>query len=188
MLGRNRGLLRGAGAAPCVCDVTRGELDQCNDQAVSGRAGHALWQIAPSSSLLAHPLLPLQPHPAREHSGPPQSRPSGSGDSVPNLRSNLETSFEKDGNHSSSLVGQRGPMGLPTGLFLGPWSQAAPPPGPPGLGHVRHWAGGVGGCDVSHVCLPGLAPRALLPPHPPSSPSVPTSSPWRPSCPQNQHL
>lgn len=51
-------LLKGAEASlPCG---TRGKLDKWNIQAVSGRTGHALWQIAPSSSLLAPLPPPLQ--------------------------------------------------------------------------------------------------------------------------------
>lgn len=49
-------LLKGAEAA--LSFVTHGKLDKCNIQAVSGRTGHALWQIAPSSSLLAPPATP----------------------------------------------------------------------------------------------------------------------------------
>ena len=42
-------LLKGAEAALSL--VTRGKFDNCSIQEVSGRTGHALWQIAPSSSL-----------------------------------------------------------------------------------------------------------------------------------------
>lgn len=43
-------LLEGAEAA-----LSRGKLDKCKIQAVRRRTGHALWQIAPSSFLLAPP-------------------------------------------------------------------------------------------------------------------------------------
>lgn len=49
-------LLKGVEAA--LPWVTRGKLETCDIQAVSGRIGHALWQIAPSSSL----LLPAPPN------------------------------------------------------------------------------------------------------------------------------
>lgn len=42
-------LLKGAEAALSL--VTRGKLDNCSIQEVSGRTGHALWQFAPSPSL-----------------------------------------------------------------------------------------------------------------------------------------
>lgn len=52
-------LLKGAEAALSL--VTRGKFDNCSIQEVSGRTGHALWQIAPSSSLPAPtPTLPWE--------------------------------------------------------------------------------------------------------------------------------
>lgn len=51
-------LLKEAEAA--LSCVTRGKLDTCNIQAVSGRIGHALWQIAPCS-LFAHLSPSLHP-------------------------------------------------------------------------------------------------------------------------------
>lgn len=146
-------LLKGAEAA--LSCVTRGKPDKWNIQAVSGRTGHALWQISPSSSLLAH-LSPTSPS-GREHLGPPQRRPSGGGDSVPNLCPNLETLRRR-------LLEPHGPA-----FLLSPWSQAASLPGPLHLATSVHTLGtamdgrGEGGDVASFMSAsPGLASRALL--------------------------
>lgn len=53
------------------------------------------------------PPTPLpQPHPGREHLGPPQRKPSAGGDSVLNLCPKLETS-RRSRSPSLGLVGQR---------------------------------------------------------------------------------
>lgn len=172
-------LLKGAEAA-LPCD-THGKLDKCNIQAVSGRTGHALWQIAPSSSFLAHllPSLPLQPHPGREHLGPPPRRPSDGGDSVSNLRSKLETSRRK-WEPPLSLMGQQGPLGLFGGLFVKTPVSGCPSTRSLVLGHVSHtlgtatgrWGRGWGWEDVASLtsASPG---RCFLPhPLPPHLPSL----------------
>lgn len=156
-------LLKGAEAAlPCE---THGKFDKCNIQAVSGRTGHALWQIAPSSSFLAHllPSLPLQPHPGREHLGPPPRRPSDGGDSVSNLRSKLETSRRK-WEPPLSLIGQQGPLGLFSGLFVKTLVSGFPSTRSLVLGHVSRtlgtatgWWGRVWSGRMWHLsCLPLL--------------------------------
>lgn len=113
-------------APPCV---TRGKLDARSIQAVSGRTGHALWQIAPSSSLLAHPP-PTPPHPTRKGAlGTTSEEACGCGDSVPNPCSNLEKEWEPP----LEPQGAAGSNGLSRSLFLSPWFTAAPPPRPLGL-------------------------------------------------------
>lgn len=168
-------LLKGAEAAlPCE---THGKLDKCNIQAVSGRTGHALWQIAPSSSFLAHllPSLPLQPHPGREHLGPPPRRPSHGSDSVSNLRSKLETSRRK-WEPPLSLTGQQGPLGLFRGLFVKTLVSGCPSTRSLALGHVSHtlgtamgrWGRGWGGrmWHLSRLPLLGAASFPILQPLP----------------------
>lgn len=135
-------------------------------------------KLLPAPPPLPTLSLPLQPHPAREHSGTtPQRAPSGGGDSVPNLRSNLEASFEKEWEPLLEPRGAAGSSGLPMGLFLSPWPQAAPPPDPPGLGHSQaldRWGG-----RTRHPSRPppwagtqGAASSPTLPPLPVSPPPL----------------
>lgn len=182
MLKRNGELLKGAEAA--LPRVTRGKLDECNIQAVSGN-----WSCSLANCSLLLPPSPTpapRPHPGREHLGHPQRRPSGGGDSALHLCSNLQASLEKEWEPLLEPPGAVGYNGLLQGLVFKPLVSGCPSPTSPGLGHISHTlgtatGGGLGGCDLSHICLPGLASRVLLPsssvclfqcPHPSSLASI----------------
>lgn len=184
MLQRN-GELKGAEAA--LPWATRGKLDECSIQAVSGRTGHALWQIAPSSSLGAPPL-PHHPTLGGSTRDPPGgllvvvTQPCIS---APTCR----LPSRRSGNHPLRPLGQQGTMGFSRGWFVSPWFQAAPPPAPLGLATsatplAQPLEGGWE--DVTSLTSASLGwhPGCCFLPHPSASSNAPTPAPWPPSCPQ----
>lgn len=189
MLKRNGELLKGAEAA--LPGVTRGKLDKCSIQAVSGRTGHALWQIAPSSSLPAPPL-PQDPTLGGSTWDPPRggllvvvTQPCLS---APTCR----LPSRKSGKHFLSLLGQQDTMGFSRGWFLRPWFQTAPPPAPLGLATsatplAQPLDGGWE--DVTSLTSASLGwhPGCCFLPHPSASSNSPTPAPWPPSCLQNHY-
>lgn len=104
-----------------------------------------------------------QPRPGREHSGPPQTKPSAAGDSVLNLCPKLETSRSRS--PSSGLMGQRGHQARPASVrFEAPGLRLRLPqvpcawPHQPHLGIAMGWPRAEGG--TAHLSrLPLLAIR-----------------------------
>lgn len=114
--------------------VTRGKLDKCNIQAVSGGIVHALWRIA-APSLLAH-LSP--PHPCHSPAlGGSTWDHLRRGDSVLNLYPKLETSRRSRGppwaSWGSGSTRPVQPVLVWKALVSGYLS-----PGSPVLGHTSH--------------------------------------------------